>query len=43
MSEELPDFPTRAQAENAPAAPNGYDGPSDAEDPTQQYTDEMPY
>ena len=32
-----------AQAENAPAAPNGYDGPSDAEDPTQQYTDEMPY
>lgn len=27
----------------APAAPNGYDGPSDADDPTQQYTDEMPY
>ena len=33
-----------AQAEHAPAAaPNGYDGPADADDPTQQYTDEMPY
>lgn len=32
-----------AQVDSAAPSANGYDGPADADDPTQQYADEMPF